>query len=153
MLATAAAAIALMLASWFTVHALFGRDGERAITLAEDGTAARVAAPPAGDEPIAVLVPDVNRQAAVLSFHPASETLTVRMAGLPQAEDAEYVLWASFAHGETRRLGPVRERAELPVAGIDWRVARFLITRERAGASPGRRGPVILSGRFDAPSE
>lgn len=76
------------------------------------------------------------------------QALSVRVDGLPAADDGEYVLWVTTPQlDEIRRVGPV-EMAGAVEARVDWNKFLVVVTLEPEPASGAEiwEGPVVLRG-------
>lgn len=76
------------------------------------------------------------------------QALSVRVDGLPTADDGEYVLWVTTPQlDEIRRVGPV-EMAGTVEARVDWNKFLVVVTLEPEPASGAEtwEGPVVLRG-------
>lgn len=98
---------------------------------------------------LAVLMPDVNRQVAVILSDKSSQTLHVHISDFHIPSSRQLVLWEFGANGQPRALGPVSDGTALPYPASGLTTgARLVLTLEDDSLQSLiiPRGPVLMAG-------
>lgn len=98
---------------------------------------------------LAVLLPDANRQVAVVLSDPERETLHIHIPNIQLSGDRQLVLWEMAANDQPSLLGAVSDGTVLsfPSSGL-IEGARLIVTLEEDGSDiPDLpRGPILVAG-------
>ena len=102
-----------------------------------------------GAHRIAVLMPDMNRQVAVLVVDEDRNVIQVYLSHLPEAGNRQLVLWDIASNGEARYLSAISNGSEISLGPEGLRDdARLVVTLEPQvdPEAVAPRGPILVSG-------